>query len=60
MISRHGFKLLKCGVVAAAACLFALITGIAGAQDRLKTMPGYEHYREDEQRDSHGRQGWGL
>ena len=46
MIKNRDLKLLRGGFVAAAVYLLVLMTGVAGAQDRLKTMPGYEQYQK--------------
>ena len=46
MIKNCNPRLLKRGLVAAAVIHFVLMPGISGAQDRLKTMPGYEQYQK--------------
>jgi len=46
MIKNCGPRLLKRGLMTAAVMHFVLMTGVSGAQDRLKTMPGYEQYQK--------------
>jgi len=46
MIKNCDPRLLKRGLMAAAVIHFVLMPGISGAQDRLKTMPGYEQYQK--------------
>ena len=46
MIKNCDPRFLKRGLMAAAIIHFVLMPGISGAQDRLKTMPGYEQYQK--------------
>jgi dipeptidyl-peptidase-4 len=46
MIKNCDPRLLKRGLMAAAVIHFVLMPGISSAQDRLKTMPGYEQYQK--------------